>query len=130
MTINLTCVPTRQENLACPPRASLGSRWTDPISIGSICPFSEIFDQPAFVGVNVRTRGDVNRTLSSCTISGLPFSLCLYIFWTLLFSSHFASRHQDRIGLLGKIGKNKMSIYKGIDHALQQLQPSLCIYCA
>jgi len=37
---------------------------------------------------------------------------------TLLFLSHFTSRHQDHIGLLGEIRENKMSIYKGIDHPL------------
>jgi len=51
--------------------------------------------------------------------------LCLYIFWTLLpsrpphsFISHLISRHQDRIRLLREIDKDKMSIYKGTNHAL------------
>jgi len=53
------------------------------------------------------------------------FLLCLYIFldsFTLKpphsFISHLISRHQDCIQLLREIDKDKMGIYKGINHAL------------
>jgi len=53
------------------------------------------------------------------------FLLCLYILLDSFtfksphsFISHLTSRHQDRIRLLWEIDKDKMGIYKGINHAL------------
>jgi len=53
------------------------------------------------------------------------FLLCLYILLDSFtfksphsFISHHTSRHQDRIRLLREIDKDKMGIYKGINHAL------------
>ena len=56
-----------------------------------------------------------------------PFSLCLYILWTLLpskpphsllghFLSHFMTQEEGIIqeGLLRKIGRHKMGIYKNV----------------
>ena len=57
--------------------------------------------------------------------SRTPFLLCLYIFLDSFtfktphsFISHLISRHQDCIRLLKEIDKDKMGIYKGINHAL------------